>query len=81
MAWIKKIPVDEAEGRLKTIFDASVKRAGKVYQIVHLQSLNAPVLQAALNMYQAAMFGPSPLSRPQREMIGTVVSSINHCHY
>ncbi|MBD3297593.1 MAG: peroxidase [candidate division Zixibacteria bacterium] len=81
MAWIKKIPVGEAEGRLKTIFDGSVKRAGKVYQIVHLQSLNAPVLQAALEMYRAAMFGPSPLSRQQREMIGTVVSSINHCHY
>jgi len=32
-------------------------------------------------MYRTLMFGPSPLKRYQREMIGTVVSVINHCRY
>ncbi|HIG76896.1 MAG TPA: peroxidase, partial [Candidatus Lambdaproteobacteria bacterium] len=27
------------------------------------------------------MFGESPLSRSQREMLATVVSSANHCIY
>lgn len=80
-AWIKKIPIEEATGSLKTIFDSSIQRAGKVWQIVHIQSVNPPVLRAALDVYRAVMYGPSPLSRRQREMIATVVSSINHCHY
>ena len=80
-ACIKKIPIEEATGILKTLFDSSIQRAGRIYQIVHIQSLNPPVLKAALDIYRAIMYGPSPLSRQQREMIATVVSSINQCHY
>jgi len=81
MAWIRKIPVEEATGRLKLIFENAVKRAGKVYEIIHIQSLNPPVLLAAVDVYKSTMYGRSPLSRRQREMIATVVSSINRCHY
>jgi uncharacterized peroxidase-related enzyme len=44
-------------------------------------SPNPPVLDASMGMYKALMFGPSPLSRSQREMLGTVVSRINDCFY
>jgi uncharacterized peroxidase-related enzyme len=81
MAWIKKVPIDEATGKLKTIFDEAVKRAGKVFQIVHVQSQNPDTLEASMGMYTSIMFGPSPLSRRQREMIATLVSALNHCHY
>lgn len=81
MAWIAKVPLKDAKGPLRELFDNSIKRAGRVYQIVHIQSLNVPVLGAALDIYRAIMYGPSPLSRRQREMIATVVSAINHCHY
>jgi alkylhydroperoxidase family enzyme len=81
MAWIRKVPIHEATGQLKTIFDEAIKRAGKVYEIVHLHSLNPQVLQASLEVYKATMYGPSPLSRRQREMIATLVSRLNHCHY
>ena len=81
MAWIKKVLVEEATGRMKIVFEQAIKRAGKIYEIVHLQSLNPPVLMAALDLYKTSMHGPSPLSRRQREMIATVVSSINRCHY
>ena len=81
MAWIRTVPPEEATGPLKTIFDESVTRAGRIYEIVHLQSLNPGVLKAALGMYMAVMYAPSPLSRRRREMIATVVSSINRCHY
>ena len=80
-AWIKKVPIEEAAGVLKTFFDSSMRRAGKIYQIVHIQSVNPPVLKASLDFYRTIMHGASPLSRQRREMIATVVSSINHCHY
>jgi alkylhydroperoxidase family enzyme len=81
MAYIHKVPVNEATGKLKTIFDDAIQRAGKVFQIVHIQSLNVDALSASMAMYMAIMFGPSPLSRRQREMIATLVSRLNHCHY
>ena len=39
MAWIRTISEDEATGDLERQYKAAVKRAGKVFQIVKLQSL------------------------------------------
>ena len=81
MAWIRTVRQGEAEGELRRHYDAAVARAGKVYGIVRLMSPNPAVLEAAMAFYRAAMFGPSPLSRAQREMLATVVSRVNGCHY
>ena len=81
MSWIRQISNAEAGGPLKNIFDAAEKRAGKVFNILRLQSLNRAALQKSLEMYQAIMFGPSGLSRALREFIAVVVSRANRCHY
>ena len=81
MAFIDKIEPGEAEGRLREIYDAAVGRAGKVYEILKLQSLRPAVLDAFVRLYSAVMFGPSALSRVEREMVATVVSKANGCHY
>ena len=81
MAWIRPVGDDEAGVDLKRLYDAAVARAGKVYGIVRLMSPNAAVLEASMGLYRAVMFGDSPLSRRQREMIATVVSASNGCHY
>jgi len=81
MAWIKTVPPDEAEGLLAAIYNAAVKRAGQVFNILRIQSVNPPVLRAGIALYRQAMHGESPLSRAQREMIATVVSRANDCHY
>lgn len=81
MAWIQTVPEGEAEGPLRAQYDAAVKRAGKVFQIVRLMSPNPAVLEASMGLYRAVMFGPSPLSRRQREMMAVVVSAANGCHY
>ncbi len=44
-------------------------------------SLNPHVLKASMDQYIALMFGPSPLSRMQRELLATVVSAEVDCHY
>ncbi|MBI4500081.1 MAG: carboxymuconolactone decarboxylase family protein [Gemmatimonadetes bacterium] len=81
MPWIKTISPDEATGPLKAEYDAAVKRAGRVWNIVRVKSLNPPALKASLGFYRTIMFGRSPLSRGQREMLAVVVSRTNGCRY
>ncbi len=81
MDWIQTIPEEEATGSLKPIYDEAVKRAGKVFNILKVMSLSPSSLRASMGLYSASMLFPSPLSRAQREMLATVVSAANHCHY
>lgn len=81
MTFIQPIEPDDAEGQLARIYDASVKRGGRVYNIIKVQSLNPPALQSMMQLYLAVMHGDSPLSRAQREMMAVVVSRANDCHY
>ena len=81
MAWIKTVAPPEAEGLLASIYNATIERAGRVFNILRIQSLNPPVLRSSMALYRDAMHGESPLSRAQREMIATVVSRTNECHY
>ena len=81
MTLIQPIEPEDAEGQLARIYDASVKRGGRVYNIIKVQSLNPPALQSMMQLYQAVMHGDSPLSRAQREMMAVVVSRANDCHY
>ena len=81
MAWIRTIALHEATGRLKQTYDEAIRRAGRVFNILRVQSLNPPVLDASLEQYKAVMFSPSPLSRAQRETLATVSSWANNCFY
>lgn len=82
MAWIRTIEPAAATGRLKRIYEAAVERAGKVYQVIRLQSLRPDVLEASTDLYVKVMHSHrSPLTRRQREMIATAVSRANGCVY
>jgi uncharacterized peroxidase-related enzyme len=81
MAWIRVIEPAEATSELKADYDKAIQRAGRVFNIVKVQGLNAPTLRASMDLYVAAMYGGSGLSRAEREMLATVVSWANHCFY
>lgn len=81
MAWIKMIEPKEATDELKAEYDQAIRRAGKVFNILKIQSLNVGALHSSMQLYLATMYGPSGLSRAEREMLATVVSSINRCFY
>jgi len=81
MAFVRTIPESQAIGQLAEIYSAAIKRAGRVFQILKIQSQNPASLQGMLDLYVATMRGPSPLSRTQREMLAVVVSHANQCHY
>lgn len=81
MPWINQIPVEEAAGLLKAQFDAALKRAGRIWHIVHIMSLNPRAMRDGIGFYATIMMGESPLSRAQREILAVVVSFENQCHY
>lgn len=81
MAWIHTIDPDDAEGPLREEYDEARRRAGRVAQVLRLSSLNPAVLTRWVQLYKDVMFGPSPLARYERELVATVVSAENECHY
>jgi uncharacterized peroxidase-related enzyme len=81
MSWIKTIEPEDATGELKREYDKAIKRAGKVFNILKVQSLNPESLRASMQLYLATMYAPSGLSRAEREILATVVSWANHCFY
>ena len=81
MPYIKQITIDQAGGLLKRELQKAVARAGRVWNIVQIMSLNARTMKSSMEMYGATMFAESPLSRAQREMLAVVVSKANHCDY
>lgn len=81
MPYIKQITIDQATGLLKRELEKSVARAGRVWNIVRIMSLNPRTMKSSMEMYGATMFAESPLSRQQREMLAVVVSRVNHCDY
>ena len=81
MPYIKTVPREQATGSLEREYDAAKRRAGRIYNIVSIQSLNPRVLSASMKLYGAMMHGPSSLSRVEREMLAVVVSRHNDCFY
>ena len=82
MAWIRTVDEADAVGIVKEEYDAAIARAGQVYNIVKLLSVRPKSMRPFIELYIAIMFDEdSPLSRMQREMIATVVSKVNECHY
>ena len=82
MAWIQTVDQGEAEGLLARLYAAAIKRAGKIFNILRIQSLRPKVVRASTQLYLEVMHSAeSGLSRAQREMIATVVSRCNRCFY
>lgn len=82
MAYIRTVGDDEATGAIAKHFDAARRRAGRVFGIVRLMSLDASILDASMRLYAATTTTPhSPLPRWFRELVAVEVSAANHCSY
>lgn len=80
MSFIGYVAYEDASDKLKALYD---KFGGekKVAHILKIAGPNPDAMQGHVDLYRSLMFQKSPLSRHQREMIATVVSGINSCHY
>jgi hypothetical protein len=93
MTWIKTVPMSEASDELKAAIQAQkemypVEYADPVHPtgdgtsgIVASHSLIPDALRHAFCTFGALMAPDLPLTRRQHEMITTVVSATNRCHY
>jgi alkylhydroperoxidase family enzyme len=94
MTWIKTIPMSEADEKLRHAMEAQrdlypteyaepvhLTADGQASQIVASHSLIPEALHHAFATFGALMSPELPLTRRQHEMITTVVSVANRCHY
>ena len=93
MAWIKTVPMAEADEKLRQAIEAQktlypIEYASPVHPtgdgasaIVASHSLIPEALYHAFATFGALMSPELPLGRRQHEMITTVVSVTNRCHY
>jgi alkylhydroperoxidase family enzyme len=81
MSWIEEVPVEKATGLLKKLYDDAVRRTGRVFNIRRVQSVHPEVLKDGIRFYASVMMGESSLTRAQRELLATVVSTTLDCHY
>lgn len=81
MAFINIIDYENSEGVLREIYDDLIEKRGQLANVHMIQSLNPQSIVNHMDLYLTVMFGKSPLSRPQREMIAVIVSKSNNCAY
>jgi len=82
MPFIRTIAPEDATGLLRRIYDAAVRRAGKVFAVVGVQSQQPRVLEASTELYVRLMHAKDePLTRAQRELLAAYVSMVNDCEY
>ena len=67
--------------RLEAYFAKCDEKLGFVPNVLKAYAFSPVKLQAFADMYNDLMLADSGLSKLEREMIGVVVSSANHCHY
>lgn len=81
MSWIRTISEEGSSGLLAGIYEESRAKHGRVINLVRIQSLRPEAMAIGRQFYRHLMDGPGGLTRAQRYMIATVVSSLNGCHY
>jgi alkylhydroperoxidase family enzyme len=81
MAWIHLTDPEDASGLLARIYKGALDRAGRVWNILRLQSPNPAQLRASMMMYTSVMHKDSALSPRLRETLAVVVSRANDCYY
>jgi uncharacterized peroxidase-related enzyme len=69
----------EASGQLADLYRRLAYEDGSVDEAYTALSLSPALLEADAAMYQATMYGDSPLSRAERELLALTVSRLNSC--
>jgi uncharacterized peroxidase-related enzyme len=82
MPYIKVIHPDEAEGRLKRIYDRVTGPGGQVDNVLQIHSLRPHTLEGHMALYKSVLHHPrNGLPKWFLEAIGVLVSLLNDCSY
>ncbi len=82
MSWIRTIPDDEAEGKLKTLYDRVRGPDGAIDNIMRVHSLRPHSLEGHMALYKAVLhhYG-NAIAKETLEALGVYVSLLNGCEY
>ena len=81
MAFIKLFKFQESTGLLKKEYEKGLRRAGRIWNILTIQSQTPEILKNSMNLYGSTMFGNSNISRFDSELLAVVTSLSNECEY
>ena len=81
MAFIKLFKFQESTGLLKKEYEKGLRRAGRIWNILTIQTQTPEILKNSMNLYGSTMFGNSNISRFDSELLAVVTSISNECEY
>tara|TARA_B100000945_G_C20088909_1_gene460320 strand:- start:163 stop:408 length:246 start_codon:yes stop_codon:yes gene_type:complete len=81
MAFIKLIKIEKSKGLLKKEYEKGMRRAGRIWNILTIQSQTPEILRDSMRLYNSTMFGKSNIPRFDRELLAVVTSVSNECEY
>ena len=80
-AWLRVPPEEDAPPAVAKLFDKASEKLGFIPNVLRVYALRPRHLELWDAFYDDLMRGESGLTKPQREMIAVVVSTVNSCHY
>lgn len=81
MSWIDDIDEENADKKLKEVYDRIKGDRGKLSNIMKVHSLMPEAMDDHMDLYMSIMFKERSLSREICELIGVIVSNENGCEY
>jgi uncharacterized peroxidase-related enzyme len=81
LSWLRVPAEEEAPAGVQELYDKANEKLGFVPNVLRVYALRPRHLELWNTFYDDLMRGDSTLTRPQREMIAVVVSTVNRCHY
>lgn len=82
MTWIKTVPYEEAEGRLKKLYDRVKGPDNNVDNIMMAHSLRPHSMEGHMHIYKYVLHhSANTIPKWFLEAIGVYVSNLNNCHY
>ena len=81
-AWIHMIPLEEATGKLKEMYDLALTPSGTVDNVMRAHSLRPHSMQGHLVLYRSVLHNPdNTLPFWFLEVVASYVSMTNRCDY
>ena len=81
MAFIKLFKFEDSTGLLKKEYEKGIRRAGRIWNVLTIQSQTPEILGDSMRLYNSTMSGNSTSSRFDRELLAVVTSITNECEY
>ena len=81
MTFINIFNFENSSGLLKKEYEKGIRRAGRIWKVLTIQSQTPEILQDSMRLYGSTMYGNSKIDRFDRELLAVVTSLANECEY